>query len=71
MPQTSPSEEVAGDNRTYQPIFEFTLEDVQALHRLLLHEFIPYQDEAAQKVATKVMRIVAQHELVAGTTPST
>lgn len=51
--------------------FKFTIEELQALKRILEHHYISYEDMGAIEVTRKIVRIVEQYELSAGDSKAT
>lgn len=47
-------------NVSQPPILEFTLEEAQALNRILFREYISYTDPEAQAAVTKLYRWLQQ-----------
>lgn len=44
-----------------QPTYEFTIEELRALYRVLEHEYLPYDDLEVHKVVSKIMNIVTKN----------
>jgi len=42
--------------------YNFTIEEIKSLYRLIEHQYIPYDDEEVNKIVTKIMNIVKDHE---------
>jgi hypothetical protein len=45
--------------------YKFTIEELQALHRLFEHQWINREDEEQIQVTNKISRIVNEHERLA------
>lgn len=43
--------------------YEFAIDELRALYRILEHEFIPYDDFDAQATVRKIARCIQEHEL--------
>lgn len=42
---------------------EFSKEEIEALWRIIAHQYISYEDSAAQKVTTRLVQLIRGYEL--------
>ena len=51
--------------------FEFTIEELQAIYKVIEHQYIPYEHEVAHKAINRIMSILKKHELDSGPSSAT
>ena len=49
---------------SYYAEYEFTIEELRALYKLLEHHYIPYEDQEAHDVVNKIVKILKENESV-------
>lgn len=49
-------------NKGLEPTFELTLSELKALNRIIHKTYINYDDPEAQKVATKIYKLVDENK---------